>query len=128
LLFDSRLAFTTKSGCEIANDYPDYASLEYEPKWRGQYAIQTEDMRHAVLYVTVCEERQHEIQPRAEFGRGEKIRTSDFIVPNDALYQAELHPEPAAIIPIYKSIGQTKLPDLGGYDAGEFHRNSARCS
>ena len=41
----------------------------------------------------------------SEFGRGEKIRTSDFVVPNDALYQAELHPDPGAIIPIYKCAG-----------------------
>ena len=27
------------------------------------------------------------------FGRGERIRTSDFCVPNAVLYQAELHPE-----------------------------------
>ena len=27
------------------------------------------------------------------FGRGERIRTSGFYVPNVALYQAELHPE-----------------------------------
>jgi hypothetical protein len=28
-----------------------------------------------------------------EFGRGERIRTSDSCVPNAVLYQAELHPE-----------------------------------
>jgi len=31
----------------------------------------------------------------AENGRGDWIRTSDFYVPNVALYQAELHPEVA---------------------------------
>ena len=29
-------------------------------------------------------------------GRGDRIRTCDFYVPNVALYQAELHPEVAA--------------------------------
>ena len=31
-------------------------------------------------------------------GRGERIRTFDILVPNQALYQTELHPETTAII------------------------------
>ena len=30
---------------------------------------------------------------KQEFGRGERIRTSDSCVPNAVLYQAELHPD-----------------------------------
>ncbi len=30
---------------------------------------------------------------RASFGRGERVRTSDLVVPNDARYRAALHPE-----------------------------------
>ena len=36
---------------------------------------------------------------RFEFsGRGERIRTFDILVPNQALYQTELHPETSPII------------------------------
>ena len=36
---------------------------------------------------------------RFEFsGRGERIRTFDILVPNQALYQTELHPETKPII------------------------------
>ena len=33
-----------------------------------------------------------------EIGRSDWIRTSDFVVPNDALYQAELHSDRMAIL------------------------------
>ena len=56
-------------------------------------------------------------------GRGDRIRTCDFYVPNVALYQAELHPEGAAYSsgerPIRQawmtaSIGNpTQTPDQG---------------
>ena len=39
---------------------------------------------------------------RFEFsGRGERIRTFDILVPNQALYQTELHPETKSIITVF---------------------------
>ena len=39
---------------------------------------------------------------RFEFsGRGERIRTFDILVPNQALYQTELHPETKFIITVF---------------------------
>ena len=39
---------------------------------------------------------------RFEFsGRGERIRTFDILVPNQALYQTELHPETKPIITVF---------------------------
>ena len=41
---------------------------------------------------------------RFEFsGRGERIRTFDILVPNQALYQTELHPETRPIITVFFS-------------------------
>ena len=34
-------------------------------------------------------------------GRGERIRTFDILVPNQALYQTELHPETKPIITVF---------------------------
>ena len=39
-------------------------------------------------------------------GRGEKIRTSGPCLPKAVLYQAELHPEPSAIIHLDTTVGQ----------------------
>ena len=33
--------------------------------------------------------------PKLGIGRGDRIRTCDLLVPNQALYQAKLHPEKA---------------------------------
>lgn len=63
-LFDGLPAFAIKPSREIADDDPNYGSLEYEPKWRGQCPVRTEYMYHDVLQVVVGEKRQHEIHPR----------------------------------------------------------------
>ena len=42
-------------------------------------------------------------------GRGERIRTFDILLPKQALYQTELHPETTAIITRFFSIANVKF-------------------
>ena len=48
-------------------------------------------------------------------GRGEKIRTSGPCLPKAVLYQAELHPEPRAIIHSRYSVGERQAPVLATF-------------
>src|SRR5688500_2568879 len=53
------------------------------------------------------------------FGRGDRIRTCDILLPKQALYQAELHPESGSIVPH----GPRAAPRYNRSGHGPQHKN-----